>query len=427
MIPQFASTYVELAKTSEASEVLYLWTAVAGTAVMLGRNVYLPFGSGRIHANLYLQYVGDPGTRKSSAIKDGKRLLKAAGYVYWCGDKVTLQKLMCDLAGVDENGDNAQAMQGKTPADFRLDSVTLDGLGFKALAARAETVELFICQDEFSDFIGVGNFPMIATFSNWWDISEPYEYRIRTGASLLIPTPTINILGGTTPGQFNSIFPTSAADQGFLSRVILVSAAATGKKFHHPVAPDERVTKEVVEHFKKIRQLKGEIKILPEADKLLKDIYHSWRPLEDARFAFYSTRRHTQLLKLCINAAAMRLTPVVSKADVIFANTLLVYTERHMPDALGAFGKEDNSDVSNRIVDMLSRAHAPMSIAEIYPSVQRDLLWPDFIKLLQSMNQGSMIQGIGGKYLAKKAPIQRETDTHVEWELLRGIAPDLNF
>lgn len=424
MLPQFPATYVQLAKTSEASEVLYLWTCLAGTATILGRNIGLPFGSGSIHPNLYLMYCGDPGTRKSSAIKDGKRLMKKAGYETWCGDKVTLQKLMCDLAGVDENGDSAATPGGK---DFKLDEMTLAGLGYSDKQSLADTVELFICQDEFSDFIGQNNFPMIATFSNWWDISEPYEYRIRTGKSLLIPTPTINILGGTTPGQFNSIFPTSAADQGFLSRVILVAAAATGKKFHHPTAPDQKLVEEIVAHWKQVRQLKGQVRVETTADALLRDIYHNWRPLEDGRFAFYSTRRHTQLLKLAMITAATRLTTTITSGDVLFANTLLTYTERHMPDALGAFGKEDNSDVSNRIVDFLSKAHAPKSPMEIYPTVQRDILFPDYIKLLQSMTQGSLIQNVAGKLLAKKAPIQRPDDGHVDWSLLKGIAPDLHF
>lgn len=424
MLPQFTSTYTELAKTSEASEVLYAWAALSGTAAALGRNIGLPFGSGSIYPNLYINFVGDPGTRKSSAIKQCNSLLGKSGYDSFCGDKVTLQKLLCDLAGVDESGE----VPDKPSKDFSLDKVTLEGLGYKGPQALPDYSEMFICQDEFSDFIGQNNFPMIAWLGNAWDIAKAYEYRIRTGASLWIPTPTINILGGTTPGQFVNIFPTSVADQGFLSRMILVSAAATNKKFHHPAPPDARAVAAVIEHWKRIRAtVKGIVKVTPEADELLKAIYHDWKPLEDGRFAFYSTRRHTQLLKLCMIAAADRYSLAITPTDVIFANTLLLYTERHMPDALGAFGKEDNSDVSNRIVDLINRSNKPLSPHEIYPTIQRDILYPDFMKLIASLTQGSMVQLANGKFLPKKSPIQRPTDKHVDWGILKGIAPDLLF
>jgi Protein of unknown function (DUF3987) len=422
MLPPFPAKYIQLAQTSEASEFLYVWAAMSGTAAILGRNVRLRFGSGYIIPNLYLMFVGDPGTRKSSAIKEMKRLMKHAGYTFWCGDKVTMQKLLADLAGVDEEGKPFQTLENK---DFKIDEVTLAGLGLQKVTA--ETVELFVCQDEFSDFIGLNNFGMLALFCTFWDIAEPYEYRIRTGASLHIPTPTINILGGTTPGQFNMIFPPSAAEQGLLSRMIIVSAAPTGKKFHHPLPQDPALVDAVVDHWKKVRTLKGDITISKEADELLKGIYHSWKPMEDGRFAYYGTRRHTQLLKLCIINACDRYELVVRASDVMYANTLLTYTERHMPDALGAFGKETNSDVSNRIVDMLGRSHRPLAPAEIFPTVQRDILFVDFIKLLASMTQGSLIQSVGGKYLVKKAPIQRPEDRYVDWSLLKGVAPDLVF
>jgi Protein of unknown function (DUF3987) len=415
----FLRNYIKLAGTSEAPEFLFLWSIISGVAALLSRNVYLQFGDSRINPNLYVMIVGDPGTRKSSAIKAAKRRLKAIGYKSFCGDKVTMQKFLCDLAGVDEEGKRPEDSNSQ---EWKLDDVTLETLGF---TNAAEWVDSYIAQDEFSDFIGINNYPFISLLGNFWDIDEPYEYRLKNSKSLDIPIPLVNVLGGTTPGQFNTIFPAAIADQGFLSRLILVSAAPTGKQISWPEANSKELLQEIDTHLLKIAKMAGEAKASKEVRGLLDKVYKKGAQVDDGRFATYATRRHTQLIKLCMIMAATKLSLTITEEDVVLANTLLTYTERHMPDALGQFGKQENSDVSTRIVDILRRAKAPMSIPEIFPKVSHDVQMSDFIKLMHNLNHANKIQIHEGKYLPIKKPIQQADDAHVDWQLLKGIAPDL--
>lgn len=417
----FLRDYTKLAAINEAPEVLYLWSIVSGVAALLSRRVYLPFGNGRINPNLYIMIVGDPGTRKSSAIKEMKRRLKAVGYSEFCGDKVTMQKFLCDLAGVDENGESGEQKE------FNLDSTLIDNLGLRQAYNETEWVESFIAQDEFSDFMGVNNYGFIALLGGLWDIDEPYEYRLKNSKSLLIPRPLINILGGTTPEQFNTIFPAAIAGQGFLSRLVIVSAAPTGKQVSWPEANDPEHLARIDLHLSKIRKLEGAVTVSQEVRYLLDCIYKSWGGIPDARFATYATRRHSHLLKLVMVMAATRLTTVLSPEDVIMANTLLTYTERHMPNALGAFGKQEDSDVANMVIEILKHAKKPLAVAELYKHVSQHIIFKGFRDLMGSLLVADKVQQVEGKFLPIKKPVQQASDAYVDWQLLKGIAPDLLF
>jgi hypothetical protein len=350
-----------------------------------------------------------------------KRRLKAAGFGNFCGDKVTMQKFLCDLAGVDENGESSQQK------DFDLDTTLIDNLGLRQAFTDSEWVESYIAQDEFSDFIGINNYPFISLLGNFWDIDEPYEYRLKNSKSLWIPRPVINILGGTTPEQFNTIFPAAIAGQGFLSRLIIVNAVRTGKQVSWPVANSPEHLARIDQQLVGIRKLEGVVEVGTDVRDLLDKIYKNWQGVPDPRFVTYSTRRHTHLLKLVMVMAASRLTTVITKEDVIMANTLLTYTERHMPTALGAFGKHEDSDVANTIVETLKYAKRPMTVAELYKGVSQHILFKDFRDLMGSLLVAEKVQQVEGKFLPIKKPVQQASDAYVDWQMLKGIAPDLLF
>lgn len=109
------------------------------------------------------------------------------------------------------------------------------------------------------------------------------------------------------------------------------------------------------------------------------------------------------------------------------ANTLLTYTERHMPTALGAFGKHEDSDVANTIVETLKYAKRPMTVAELYKGVSQHILFKDFRDLMGSLLVAEKVQQVEGKFLPIKKPVQQASDAYVDWQMLKGIAPDLLF
>lgn len=399
---------IKLAENQEAADFSYLWAGLSCIAAQLARNVYIPFGNGKIYPNLYVMFVGDPGKRKSTAIKDLKKRIKAAGYQNICGDKVTMQKYLLDLAGVGEG-----SIEDSNITEFNL-GITL---------GTNDYVESYINQDEFSDFIGINNYPFISLLGNFWDIDEPYVYRTKNGQSIEIPSPIVNILGATTPSQFNTIFPPAISEQGFLSRLIIVNIPESKRKIARPLPSDANVIEKVVDGLKAVRRLSGELVMSDAVWNKLEEIYLSWQPVEDTRFAHYSTRRHTQLLKLCILSTCSRYTIEMSVDDVVFANTLLSFTEHFMPQALGQFGKNKDGDVNSKVISYLrSSFPTAKSLQDIIIPISTETDVMSLQKILTNLVVAEKVVATSnGKYLPKLPSYKDIKTSHVDWSMLGSI------
>lgn len=400
---------IKLAENQEASDLSYLWAGLSGIAAQLARNVYIPFGNGRIYPNLYIMFVGDPGKRKSTAIKDVKSRVKATGYSHFCADSVTMQKYLGDLAGVGEDG------------EF---SANLNAYGTGMPLGLEDYIESYIAQDEFTTFIGVNNYPFIALLGSFWDIDAPYRYRTKTGNSIEIPNPIVNIIGATTPSQFNTIFPPAIAEQGFLSRLIIVNMPTNKEKEHRPKPSCETATREVLEGFREVRQVRGEMVMSEEVWDVLGEIYRGWQPITDSRFAHYSTRRYTQLLKLCMLIAASRYSTSMTVDDVVLANTILAYTEHFMPQALGQFGKNKDGDTNSKVVDYLRSCFpAPRNMMEIYQALSSETDIATLGRIIPGLvAAGKIVSTASGAFLPKISSHLDSKCPRVDWDMLGTIA-----
>jgi len=319
--------------------------------------------------------IGDPGARKSTAIKLATRVIAAAGYDKFSAERTSKEKFLLDLEGAEE-----QIIEGL------FEDVNL-----------TEPKEVFITADEFNEFVGSSNLEFLSLLGSLWDwdkVDAPFKQRLKTSKSVSIYQPTISILGGNTHAGFQEAFPPQAIGQGFLSRLLLVYGETTGRKIAFPEAPSTLLKSQLVERLQEMKQrVVGTASITPKAEGMLKTIYHSFEGLEDARFKHYSTRRHVHLLKLCLIIAAMNLKTTIGAEEVLVSNTLLTFTEHKMPNALGEFGKAKNADVAARLVAVLSEAKQPLDLPQIWKQVQSDLDRPDDLsRMLQGLLQGGKIQ-----------------------------------
>ena len=381
-----ADLYFRYAEKTEPPMIFHRWTLLTCIAASLGRQFYLPFADFRIFPNMYVMLIGDPGTRKSTAIKMGKRLLGAAGYDKFSAEKTSKEKFLLDLEGA-ENEDGVvnanQVMRNLFGDDY----------------ASVDPREVFIVADEFNEFVGAGNLEFLSLLGSLWDWDDPnvpFKQRLKTARSVNIFQPTINILSGNTHAGFTEAFPPQALGQGFLSRIILVYGEASGKKFAFPERPPDSLRQSLIEEFLEIKTaVSGEATISSKAKDMLQTIYHSFEGLEDARFKHYSTRRYTHLLKLCLLTAAAARRTEIRAEDVLLSNTLLTFTEHKMPNAMGEFGKARNADVAARIISVLTDAKTPLDLPALWKQVQSDLDKPeDLNKLLIGLVQAGKIQYI---------------------------------
>lgn len=421
------STYLKFVKGTEPPVNYHRWCLISGIAALLGRKVFLNHGFQKIYPNLFVTFVGEPSSRKSTAIKIMKGVLTSADYDNFAADKTSKEKFLLDLEGHIEPGDGFEI----TVKNPKYDCITAENIWGKSSGEFQEPKEVLIAADEFSEFMGMGNLEFCTTLGNLWDWDNeeaPFKQRLKNSRSVSIYQPTINILSGTTADLFSKMFPVDAIGSGFLARLILIYGERSDRKIAFPAEPDIFTRFQIVTFFKQIKaRVRQEIALSPEAKELLTNLYQTWRDLEDVRFRGYSNRRFTQLLKLCLILTASKFQEIISVDIAIEANTLLTHAEYLMPRALGEFGKSKTSDIASKVMTLLEEALLPLTPNEIFKQIRRDVdnqrVLMDILHALQVTEKIQVVKGAKTGYLPKKQP--RREPKYVDWKYITAEERDL--
>ncbi len=420
--PNFFDLYLSYTAKTECPTFFHRWAAITSLAAYLGRDIYFNHGHFTLYPNLYCMLIGSPGTKKSSAIKIGAKLLKQAGYTTFAARKTRQEKFLLDLAE-GNNGSYEDNTEGVASADSILDT---NLWGASDYDSRPPS-ECFVAADEFNNFIGVGNIEFMSILGELWDYEGVYDYKLKNSKSVHIPNPTISILGGNTPTGFSQAFPAEAIGQGFFSRLLLVYGEPSGVKYTFPPPPDTELQAQLISYLHRIKaEVSGEVEATPEAIALFHNIYHKWEGIDDVRFEHYTNRRLTHLIKLCLVIAAGNLSRVIGEREVIYANTILTFTEAIMPKALGEFGKAKNSDVAHKIMQLLDATDVPLSIQVLWKHVHTDLERRDqMIEILGNLTVADKIQVSNMGYLPIKRRKIKGVEGAVDWNLLTETEREL--
>lgn len=403
----FLKQYLHYVGDTEAPIFYHRWAAISMIGAYLGRQYSFSLGHFELYTNMYTMLIGDPGTRKSTAIKIAKKIIISAGYDKISADKSSKEKFMLDLAGVDDDS------SGKSVDDILDSNLWGDNDG-------DADAEMYIACDEFNDFIGLGNMEFISLLGNMWDYNGVFKNRIKTGKSVSITNPTVSILGGNTSTSFANAFPPDTLGQGFFSRLLLVHGENTGKKITFPEMPSNEKTANIVRELQRIKlSVRGQAKLTTVAENLLDKIYKITPQLADTRFVSYSNRRFTHLLKLCLIISASDYSTSITEAHVVEANTLLTHTEHLMPKALGQFGKGKNSDITNKVMNILGDATSPMAIKDIWKYIHNDMdKINDLVDMLRNLLAAEKVFSVSGAYLSKPQVIEEVNNDMLDYNYL---------
>lgn len=366
-------TYLQMVETSEPPLLYHRWCFISAISAAIGRNIWLPFGEDNIYPNQFINLIGPPGSRKSSAINVATKMLRESGYEFFAGDRSSKEKFIADWAfGFDK------IARGEEPEDKKKEIDLVEAIIGEAGVTDETVKQAYIKAGELEDFLGAGNTNFVTTLTNLWDNPSQYTDRFKNSKSIFIPNPTVNMLGGATTTTFASIFSSNIIGQGMLSRMILVHGKGQRMKLTIPPRLPSEHRQVIIDLLFMIRtQLQGPCTLASGALPAIDDVYNSFTELPDARLASYSSRRLTHLLKLCIVIAASELTTEITKEMVILANSILTYTENFMPKALGEFGKSKSGEVSQVILDAITAAgqYEPkgITISELLKVVSQDI------------------------------------------------------
>lgn len=425
---EFLNTYLEMVEDTESPRLYHVWGAMSALAMAMGRRCWLPFGPGNTYPNQFVLFVGNPGTRKSTAAKIAQRLVRSATGVRFAPRDTAGQRQGL-IAAMSNSGPDKEFLGAVelTARDNSISALTLSDIAESTndpedetaqFIAQADKHHIAVISTEFSGFIGQNNLSMLDFLASMWD-GDDYDYRTKTGESVL-KNPLVNILGCTTPTQIANSMPAAAGGQGFLSRLILVYGRRKYKSIARPPTPPVELVDRVKEHLNHVYyEFNGAFDETPEGRAYSESLYNTPLEITDPRFGYYNERRYDHLIKLAMCLAAARRDRVICKEDYEQAHRILRATERGMPDALGEFGMSPLASLKQAVLEFM-RTHHALALDDLRGYFHRDsraIEFKEVISDLVKMNQINLAQNTSGQLIVS-ARVQKKDTEDVMLKLL---------
>lgn len=352
---EFLDAYLNLYDNTESPVLAHRWSILTSVASMLHRRVKFPTNIGDIYPNMFTILIGSPGSRKTTAIDLAVGLVQDAGYKNISSGKTSPEQFLLDLKSGFANAvaapENTLDLDwSKQPLGSELSSNALIHAG------------------ELQNYLGSGNVGFITQLTDLWDNKATVPYRLRDGTAEVVVAPTVSLLGGATETTFKRVFPVDILGQGLLSRFILVYCGDRRKKVFDPEAVDLQMRTNLVEYLNAIlyNEITTELKYDSAAYDFSRILYESAKPeIYDDRFSHYQSRRYNHYVKLCLTIATLNLHPQITLDDCFYANSILSYTEKYMPLALGEFGQDKEAEKTEALFRLLLRFQEGLTVPDI--------------------------------------------------------------
>lgn len=313
-------SFLDFTEQKKSPTLFKKWSAISAVAGAMERRLWVRTGTGDLFPNLYVFLVGPPGGGKSVALNTTEKFLKATD----------------DLIIAPNNISAAAMTDALNEAKRRIVDLNAPYLEYNSL---------FVAASELSVLLPVYDLSLMANLTKFWD-NEPFKEWKRGGVLRIdIAKPQINLLAGCTPEYLNNFLPPGAWGQGFMARVIMVYCGETPRKIifgeKNILEEDTPEFKALLADLKSMTTLTGEIKPTFAAAELIQAWDDAEGPpvLDHTKLVNYSTRRTTQLIKLCMIASVTRGNSLIIEVeDYQTALGWLLEAEAVMPEIFKVMG-----------------------------------------------------------------------------------------
>lgn len=392
--------YLAYNEGNESPKIFHVWSFITALSAAMGRKFWLADGPDSYYPNLYTLLVGAPAVRKSAAVKIARKMLTQSTSVRLAPTDIAGQKQgLLGFIADDYIGDDDEQNDTRSKTRRSLDTAAdLDALLQTeiAIGSPLDRASVFIAADEFASFTGISASPLFTALIELYDCPDRYDYQLKR-SSIVVDQPTLQMLAATTSSSLAQCLPPDIINQGFMSRVILVYAEATGRKLARRYVGNEQDHRRITNtlEWAYYPPVSGAMSETPEAIAFLDELYYSneaSKRIRDSRLQYYVNRRHTHLRKLCMIVAASEMRMRIELKDVQLAHELLMLTELDMPSALGEYGLSIEGKVRQRIVDYLVAQQRRIEFNELYQYMQADCpKRTTFLTIMEELTQAKKV------------------------------------
>lgn len=351
---------MEYTFNTEPAKQFHEWTALCAIASALRKKVYFRFGRIRIHPNLFVVLVSEPGVaRKTQAITYGEEIITEVSAIVTSADAITPQAMLEDL----EHAKTEEMMP---------DGITLTHNS------------LSVFSSEFESFLGQkkDNTKMLVLLTDLYDCKiRPYRYRTKGAGTNVISSPFLNLEAGTTPESLASSLPSTAIGGGLTTRILFIWADGKEKKVDVPESSTDikELKKHLINDLTIISRIVGAYTFTEDSRKWWKNWYNSYEELSPSRlckdpvFRGWYSRKPTLMLKVgMLISAAKSNALTVGNAELEEALARIENVEATMHKAFAAVGRSEiTPDVA--LVMQIVQRHKAISEKQLMSLVWRDI------------------------------------------------------
>lgn len=341
----FIDRYVEYSSKTEAHENFNLFTAYGVVSSLLGGRVWVEATNELIvYPNLFIVYVADPGSRKSTAMRNGHRLLRAAvgnKIIHRDKNKIPLIPFAATASSAMQFIKNMES--GWRPVTFGKD------IPDRAISP------MTVCASELSSFLLVSN-DLIAVLTDLYDEADKFEYHTGSAGNVTIPGPYLTILGCCTPAWITSQLKSDIISGGFSRRALFVYEN-TFRRQSLRVRTDNELYRALVTEAQSILEMRGPFTWDNEAfewfDAWYLDTTRDKDLQEDPTTSGYANSKHIQLLKLAICVAAAHRDRTIRLPYLKSALADLERIEPNISRVFRGMGRNSSAPLFESIMDFI--------------------------------------------------------------------------
>ena len=359
-LKNWVESYLEYTYDTEPPRHFHLWASLSAISSALRKKTWFKFGRLRIHPNLYVVFVSEPGiSRKTQAISYEEEIVSEVSAIVTSADAITPQAMLEDL-------EIAKA-----------EEVISDGT---VLTHNS----LSIISGEFESFLGQkrDNTKMLVLLTDLYDCKiRPYRYRTKGAGTNVIASPFLSLLAGTTPESLASALPSTAIGGGLTSRISFVWADKKEKKVDVPeTSPElEELKKHLIYDLTTISRIIGAYTYTPESREWWKVWYNKYEELDPNRlckdpvFRGWYSRKPTLILKVAMLLTAAK-TDILTVGVAEFEEALAIIksNERGMQKAFAAVGRSEVTPDVALVLQIIQRQRV-ISEKQLMSLVWRDI------------------------------------------------------
>jgi hypothetical protein len=361
LVPDWLEAYKIYTFSTESPEEYHVWTALSTISGAVRRRVFFDMGHFMLYPNLYVVLVGPPGRcKKSTAMRIGRSMLDQVPGIKFTTDSITRERLIQDLSQSFVDGHSSMTTYST----------------------------------EFASLLTSSGMDMVVFLTDIFDTPSKWEHRSKTGGSVGIKFPFLNLLGATTPDWIAKAMPLDTIGIGLTSRIIFIFQDTPRVRPSRPSLTKEQreLGALLVADLQQMATLHGEYQW---ADKSVDDHHEEWyqnQLLEpnttgDSRLDGYFARKQVHLLKTTMLVAASRRNELVMTVeDHDYALSLLSHAEQRMNKVFAAVGTNPLAANLDGVFEYIVRTRGATK-EQILSKFRRDLRRNDLDEILDTLVQ----------------------------------------